>query len=268
MKKKFIYGGVFLGAVAIAAIAWAQNTSNYKEQGGARTVIGGSLDVVSGGDIDIESGAAFRIAGTDLATELGLLSGVTASTADLNQTTNFEETFSSSTTVLTVTDGTIDLDVASHDGTNGLLLGGTLVTATAAEINQAADESANVEIVAATNVITAAESGATFFLNDTTEFVSTLPAVASGLRYTFIITGAPTGANYTIVTNASANVLNIVAVAGGGAEAADIATGRDLLTIVQDEAVAGDWIYCISDGTSWQCTGMFATAAGLTSGVT
>ncbi|MDP7493922.1 MAG: hypothetical protein QGG26_13210 [Candidatus Undinarchaeales archaeon] len=36
---------------------------------------------------------------------------------------------------LTVTDGTNDLDVASHDGSNGLKLAGTLVTATAAELN-------------------------------------------------------------------------------------------------------------------------------------
>ena len=36
---------------------------------------------------------------------------------------------------VTISDGAIDFDVASHDGTNGLKLGGTLVTATAAEIN-------------------------------------------------------------------------------------------------------------------------------------
>jgi len=36
---------------------------------------------------------------------------------------------------LTVSDGAYDLDVASHDGSNGLKLGGTLVTATAAELN-------------------------------------------------------------------------------------------------------------------------------------
>jgi hypothetical protein len=35
----------------------------------------------------------------------------------------------------TIKDGAIDFDVASHDGTNGLKLGGTLVTATAAELN-------------------------------------------------------------------------------------------------------------------------------------
>lgn len=40
------------------------NTKNYKEQGGERTVIGGSLDVVSGGEIDVESGASLKLAGT------------------------------------------------------------------------------------------------------------------------------------------------------------------------------------------------------------
>ena len=35
----------------------------------------------------------------------------------------------------TFADGTSDVDIASHDGTNGLKLGGTLVTSTAAELN-------------------------------------------------------------------------------------------------------------------------------------
>ncbi len=36
---------------------------------------------------------------------------------------------------ITVLDGAIDFDIASHDTSNGLKLGGTLVTATAAELN-------------------------------------------------------------------------------------------------------------------------------------
>jgi hypothetical protein len=50
------------------------NTPNYTEQGGARTVVGGSLDVASGGEIDIESGGALKIAGV----------AITATAADLN----------------------------------------------------------------------------------------------------------------------------------------------------------------------------------------
>lgn len=43
------------------------NVKNYKEQGGERDVIGGSLDVVSGGEIDVESGASLKLAGTAIA---------------------------------------------------------------------------------------------------------------------------------------------------------------------------------------------------------
>lgn len=59
------------------------NTSNYNEQGGARAVIGGSLDVASGGDLDIESGGALKIAGTAItstAAELNTVDGATAGT--------------------------------------------------------------------------------------------------------------------------------------------------------------------------------------------
>jgi len=54
-----------IAVIAIAGgVAIAQNVSNYFEQGGSRTVIGGSLDVISGGDLDIESGGSFKLAGT------------------------------------------------------------------------------------------------------------------------------------------------------------------------------------------------------------
>ena len=39
------------------------------------------------------------------------------------------------TTGVKIIDGSYDFDVASHDGTNGLRLGGTLVTTSATELN-------------------------------------------------------------------------------------------------------------------------------------
>ena len=39
----------------------------------------------------------------------------------------------------TLEDGSHNFDVASHDGTNGLLLGGTLVTSSATELNKLDD---------------------------------------------------------------------------------------------------------------------------------
>ena len=50
---------------------------------------------------------------------------------------------------------------------------------------------APTESVTTTNVITAAESGTTFFLNLAGGFTSTLPAPATGLNYKFIVATAP-----------------------------------------------------------------------------
>jgi hypothetical protein len=119
------------------------------------------------------------------------------------------------------------------------------------------------EIVTATNVITAAESGKTFFLNSATEFVSTLPAVAAGLKYTFIVTAAPSGASYTVVTNSSANIIkgNQNSVAG---DAGDFGTADDTITFVDGQSVAGDKVEVISDGTSWFAYAISKVAAGIT----
>lgn len=110
------------------------------------------------------------------------------------------------------------------------------------------------EVVTATNVITADESGKTFFLNSATEFVSTLPAPALGLKYTFVVSAAPSGASYTVVTNASANIIkgHILSSDLNAASDADFETsGGDTLTFVDSKAVAGDCATFISDGTSW-----------------
>ena len=69
--------------VGIAGVAVAQNVANYKEQGGARWVVGGSLDVATGGDLDIESGGALKFAGTSItstAAEINALDGVAGNT--------------------------------------------------------------------------------------------------------------------------------------------------------------------------------------------
>ena len=72
---------ILIAAVVMAVgLAIAYSTSNYMEQGGARWVVGGQLDVVSGGELDVESGGALKIAGTQVtasATELNLLDGLT-----------------------------------------------------------------------------------------------------------------------------------------------------------------------------------------------
>lgn len=110
------------------------------------------------------------------------------------------------------------------------------------------------EDVTATNVIVALESGTTYFLNSVTEFVSTLPAVSAGLHFRFIVKAAPSGANYTVVTDGSANIMVGVGVSGDMDAAGDVdaeASGGDTLSFVSAKAVVGDWAEFSSDGTSW-----------------
>lgn len=110
------------------------------------------------------------------------------------------------------------------------------------------------EVVTATNVIAASESGSTFFLNSATEFVSTLPAPALGLNFKFVVAAAPSAASYTIVTNASANVIKgqVFTSDVNSATDADFETaGGDTITFVDSKAVAGDTVELVCDGTTW-----------------
>lgn len=203
MKRFYLLASVaaFIGG----SVAIAQNVSNYMEQGGARWVVGGSLDVASGGDLDIESGGAIKIAGT-------------------------------------------------------------AISATATEINLAADISAAFEDTTATNALTTAECGKTITLNSATEFVTTLPAPTAGCSFTFIVKAAPASASYTVVTASSANILI------GGINELEVDTGDDgpydadgdTITFVDGVAVVGDYVTMISDGTSWYLHGQANADGGIT----
>lgn len=110
------------------------------------------------------------------------------------------------------------------------------------------------EVVAAANVITAAETGSVFFLNSATEFASTLPAPAAGLKFTFVVTAAPSGADYTITTNSSSNIIKgqVYTVDVNSATDPDFETaGCDTISFVSAKAVAGDRVDVICDGTNW-----------------
>ena len=119
------------------------------------------------------------------------------------------------------------------------------------------------ESVTATNSITAAETGKTFFLNSATEFVSTLPAPAAGLKYRFVIVAAPASASYTVVTTSSSNIIKGQQFVAADA-AGDTGTTDDTITFVDGQSVAGDECDVLSDGTSWFAKCRSAVAAGIT----
>lgn len=118
-----------------------------------------------------------------------------------------------------------------------------------------------VEDVTAVNTLTASECGKTMFLNSGTEFATTLPAistVSAGCEFRFVVKAAPSGASYTIITgNSLENVLI------GGINELEVDTNDDgpyqaagdTITITDTLGVVGDWVYMISDGSSFYVTG-------------
>lgn len=113
------------------------------------------------------------------------------------------------------------------------------------------------EVVTATNVILAAESGSIFFLNSATEFVSTLPAPALGLRFVFIVSAAPSGASYTVICASAGTLIKGQVLTNdlNSATDADFGTAGELtLTFVDGKSVAGDKAIFECDGTNWFVT--------------
>lgn len=109
------------------------------------------------------------------------------------------------------------------------------------------------EVVAATNVITAAESGSVFFLNATVEFASTLPAVAAGLHFTFIVTAAPSGASYTVAAASGTPIKGQVLTTdvNSATDPSFSTSGVLTVTFVDGKSVAGDKAEFFCDGTNW-----------------
>ena len=143
----------------------------------------------------------------------------------------------------------------------------TGVTATPAQFNIASVPASGAEVVTATNVIEATESGKTFFLNSTTEFISTLPAPAAGLKFTFIVSGAPSGASYTVVTTAAAQVIVghvLTSQDAGGSGDTETTLGATTITFVDGASVMGDRVDVVSDGTNWYASARCAVVAGIT----
>ena len=94
--------------------------------------------IVVGATILAEADATFS--GTVNSTDLVFLTGDSGAAT--------EKLRIDSTGQVTFADGAIDVNIASHDGSNGLKLGGTLVTVTASQINTATDAATTGKAIA------------------------------------------------------------------------------------------------------------------------
>ncbi len=162
--------------------------------------------------------------------------------------------------ILVINKGGSVVEVIDETATQTL----TNKTLTSPVINGAAGTQLN-ETVIATNVLTAAESGKVMFLSAATEFATTLPAPAAGLVFEFIVAAAPSGADYTVVTDSAAQILagKVISVAGDAGDVENAATATTI-TFVGAQSVVGDYAKVWSDGTSWFAICVASVAAGIT----
>ena len=148
------------------------------------------------------------------------------------------------------------------------------VTATTLEINQACDVSSLGELLTGTETMTVADNGKRFFLDAAGGFTTKLPAlgnVAAGWHCRFIVKAAPSGGTYVITEATSVDTDKI---ATNGINELEVDTNDDgpssathtTLTFADGVAVAGDWIEVDSDGTKWYVTGQTKVDGGITLG--
>lgn len=174
----------------------------------------------------------------------------------------------------TVDWGGLTLDVSTlRTGATAPGTQGTAVTATATEINAAADVSARSPVVvtdAATYTVLAANSGLWHVVPDlTADCTITLPTPAAGLNYTFIYGGAAADAqDWIIDTGSDTNYyvgggLHVDSDAGAGADEcvpvmAD-GNSNSICTVLTPQG--GTKVEVWSDGTLWYTNAMVVSAS-------
>jgi len=97
-----------------------------------------------------------------------------------------------------------------------------------------------------TTTLTADTSGTTYLLSGVSHLI-TLPAVADGVNYKFVINGASTGTNFIVDSAEGDNIEGTLIVAGAVVDCASV----DQINFVVDGENVGDYFEIYSDGTQW-----------------
>ena len=111
------------------------------------------------------------------------------------------------------------------------------------------------------------DSGKVIILDLAGAFTTTLPACSgnAGWNVTIVVKTAPDGANY-VVSSASSSDYVLGSVDTGADSTADTSDGTDTqINFIDGEAVAGDWVKLVCDGSAWKRVGgLGKVAAGIT----
>ena len=118
-------------------------------------------------------------------------------------------------------------------------------------------------VLAGAKTLVAGDSGTTFLLNLVGGFTVTLPALALGLFFRFIVKTAPTTA-YVITSAAGDDIVGAVYSASGAAEDSETTLGADNINFVASTAVLGDSADLWCDGAAWYSRAYCAATGGIT----
>lgn len=157
-------------------------------------------------------------------------------------------------TTVTVTDPTADRTITIPDQSGTVVLVSGLASGP------------TVSALTATTALANSDCGKVLLLNSATEFVTTLPAITgtSGCTFRIIVKAAPAAASYTVVTAASANIIEgQVASAEDAAGSVSTTADSDTITFADGLAIKGDYVDLISDGTNWYISGMCNVQDGI-----
>ncbi len=160
------------------------------------------------------------------------------------------------------TDGSAPVYVSSTDNRlKAVTAGGGAVEV----IFQEAGGASSYERLITTRVLTAADTGKTFGLALAGGFTVTLPALAAGLYFKFIIEVSPTTA-YIIASAEGDNISLVGAAADGNAVVINSAGfSADQVNLVANLAIIGDKVDISSVGTAgWAASALVGVGAGVT----
>ena len=234
--------GLKLGGTLVTASAVELNyvkdvTSAIQTQLNAKqATITGAATTISGADLAVSKALISNSSGkvgvsTATDTELGHLSGVTSAIqTQLDGKAPLVSPIFTGTT--TIADGSNDLNIASHDGVNGLKLGGTLVTASAAELNT------YILNVALDNIS-----------NSTPSCFVVAPKAGMITKIISVINGAITGADSIITAsvNGGTAITPTITIAHSGSVGGHIDT---CVPTANNSVTQGQYIKLTSDGLS------------------
>lgn len=118
------------------------------------------------------------------------------------------------------------------------------------------------ETVAAAKTLTSADNGKTFLMDAAAGATITLPSVAAGLKFRFVVASAFATSNWIIDSAEGDNITGNLIVNGAAVPAA----AEDQINFVNSAETVGDFIEIFADATNsqWIVWGIGAATGGIT----